>query len=324
MVSVVIPTYNRADSTIKAIHSVLSQTYKQYEVIVIDDGSTDGSDVPVQRFVQQQDGNGRRMFWIPQDNQGPSAARNEGIRRSHGELIAFLDSDDIWHSEKLEWQIKAFDVLGYDCGACCTDTRYTNNLGVDQSTFALLGRQYEKTIGIEHNAVKLLAKSFCGFFVSSLMARAEVVREVGGFNTAIHFAEDRDLFFRLCLASDLCYVNKQLVISDRSKTPSGSDCRPWDKVEVRLEGLRCMYHSWLEEESGLPETVRKTVVGELRANHAAWANWHLDNRRYTDARREVTEAIGLGVTPKMAAKFALTWIAPELARKLSGRPGAYL
>jgi len=324
MVSVVIPTYNRAQPTINAIQSVLNQTYLRYEVIVIDDGSTDGSGDAVRQFIQQRNGGGNSVFWVQQENQGPSAARNEGIRRAQGELIAFLDSDDTWHSEKLEWQVKAFDVLGYDCGACCTDVRLADGAGMDSSTFSRFGRHYEKTIGIERNAVQLLAKSFCGFWISSLLARADTIRQIRGFNTEIGFAEDRDFYFRLCLATGLCYVNKLLVICDRNKTPAGSDCRPWDKVEVRLEGLRCMYESWLDNEGALPAAARKTIVGELRANHADWANWHLDNRRYDDARREVSKAIRCGVTPKMAAKLALTWLAPEFARKLSGRPAAYL
>ncbi len=323
-VSVVIPTYNRAQPTIRAIQSVLVQTYKPYEVFVIDDGSTDSSDKTVQQFVQQRKASGDNVSWIQQANQGPSAARNEGIRRARGELIAFLDSDDTWHSEKLEWQVKALDELRGDCGACCSDTRYTNDDGMDLSTFSMFERQYQKTIAIERNAVQLLAKSFCGFFISALLTRTETVRKIGGFNTEVRYAEDRDLYFRLALATGLCCVSKPLVISDRSKTPAGSNCRPWDEVEVRLDGLRTMYQSWLEREDELPADVRKTIVGELRANHADWANWHLENRRYTAARHEVSEAIRCGFTPKMAAKFALTWIAPEVARKVSGRPAAYL
>lgn len=83
-VSVVIPTYNRAQPTIRAIQSVLVQTYKPYEVFVIDDGSTDSSDKTVQQFVQQRKASGDNVSWIQQANQGPSAARNEGIRKRPG------------------------------------------------------------------------------------------------------------------------------------------------------------------------------------------------------------------------------------------------
>lgn len=99
-VSVVITTYNYAEFIVDAIESVLSQTHPAYEVVVVDDGSTDETPAQVAPYVERG-----AVRYIQQDNQGPSVARNTGIAASSGELIAFLDADDTWLPEKLERQI---------------------------------------------------------------------------------------------------------------------------------------------------------------------------------------------------------------------------
>lgn len=95
LVSVVIPTYNRRDSIQRAIQSVLNQTYSNFEILVIDDGSTDDTEAVVKRM------NDSRIHYYRQENQGSQAARNCGIRLAKGEYIGFLDSDDEWMPEKL-------------------------------------------------------------------------------------------------------------------------------------------------------------------------------------------------------------------------------
>src|SRR5580704_14317503 len=96
LVSAVIPTYNRTDQAFSAVESVLGQTYSKVEVIVVDDGSIDGSDKIVEKFVDQKAAAGHRVFFVRQRNQGASSARNTGIAKATGEYIGFLDSDDIW------------------------------------------------------------------------------------------------------------------------------------------------------------------------------------------------------------------------------------
>ena len=95
--SVIIPTYNRCEFVKNAIQSVLDQTYKDYEIIVIDDGSTDSTKDSLSSIIEQ-------ITYIYQDNRGVSSARNTGIKKSIGSYIAFLDSDDLWEPKKLELQ----------------------------------------------------------------------------------------------------------------------------------------------------------------------------------------------------------------------------
>jgi len=322
LVSAVIPTYNRAQPTIEAIQSVLAQTYSKVEIIVVDDGSTDGSGELVEQFVQNM--NSREIFYLCQSNQGASAARNAGIEKARGTYIAFLDSDDRWLPEKLEWQVRALQQFDNECGACFTDARCVDNSGLDAGTFGVFGKRYQEMTGIDQTALRSLAKSFCGFWISTLLARTDLIRQIGGFNPAIAFAEDRDLYFRLALVTSLVYIDKLLVCCDRNSTPPGSMCRPWDRVDVRLQGQQRMYESWLGLGDALPADVRKTVRQQLRATHCDWANWHLENEHYDTARQEVSRAVCYGLTPTVTAKWVLTWIAPLIARKLCGRPAHYL
>jgi glycosyltransferase involved in cell wall biosynthesis len=105
-VSVVIPTYNRAEKVRKGVESVLAQSFTDLEVIVVDDGSSDDTG----QSLKYEFGDRIRYYFQP--NQGVSTARNKGIEEARGEWIAFLDSDDLWEKEKLEAQLKALEQVG--------------------------------------------------------------------------------------------------------------------------------------------------------------------------------------------------------------------
>src|ERR1700734_1651503 len=120
-VSVVIPTYNRAAEVPKAIESALAQTLSDLEVIVVDDGSSDDTGKILRNTF------GDRVRYFSQANQGASVARNRGVEEARGEWIAFLDSDDLWDKQKLEWQFRALEQFGPQCAACYTDTRLLNH-----------------------------------------------------------------------------------------------------------------------------------------------------------------------------------------------------
>jgi len=316
-VSVVIPIYNRVQQPIEAIESVLAQTYPNFEIIVVDDGSTDGSGEAIQRFISQRTNSSDQIQYFSQPNQGPSIARNTGIAKARGEYIAFLDSDDVWLPEKLEWQVQALEHLKNDCGACFTDARMVNNSDMDTSSFQLYGKPYEQTIGIDRDATISLAKSFSGFWVSTLLVRADMIRRIGRFSPDISFAEDRDLHFRLSLVTSIAYVNKPLIRTDRNPSPPGSTCRPWDKMEVQFRQQQHMLEKWLRMDPALPPDVRRIVVRGLRAQHSQWANWYLENARYHEARQAVSRAVKYELTPGLAVKWALTWLAPALARRIT-------
>jgi glycosyltransferase involved in cell wall biosynthesis len=315
-VSVVIPTYNRARQVETALKSVLAQTYSEFEALVVDDGSTDGTGEAVQRLITRQNGKEGQIRYFLQPNQGPSAARNKGIDEARGDWIAFLDSDDVWLPEKLELQMRAIRQFKGECGACFTDARMVNDLGMDASSFRCFGRHHDQTVGIASDAVLSLAKGFCGFWVSTLLARTDVVRQIDGFDPEIQCHEDHDFYFRLALVTPLAYIDKPLVRTDRSASPPGSTCRPWDKWHVRLSATQLMYEKWLGLGTASPPEARKIVERNLRSVHSHWTNWYLANEQYNEARQAVSRALHYGYTPNLAIKWTITRIAPTLGRKL--------
>ncbi len=125
LVSVIIPAYNASRFIRETLHSALSQTYKEIEIVVVDDGSTDDTAEIVTRF-SEADG---RVRLLSQQNQGASAARNHGISASTGEFIAFLDADDLWHPTKLEKQVKLLQESPADVGLIYTWCRMIDNEG---------------------------------------------------------------------------------------------------------------------------------------------------------------------------------------------------
>jgi len=123
-VSVIISTYNRAHLIGRAIQSVLNQTYQDFEVIVVDDGSTDNTEEIVKSF------NDPRIRYIRHEkNKGAAAARNTGIKAARGKYIAFQDSDDEWLPEKLEKQMKVFENAPPEAGVVYTDMQRINEDG---------------------------------------------------------------------------------------------------------------------------------------------------------------------------------------------------
>jgi glycosyltransferase involved in cell wall biosynthesis len=322
LISVVIPTFNRTQQVQAALRSVLAQTYPEFEVIVVDDGSTDGTGQALQMLISQEGWNGRvRYFFRP--NQGQSSARNMGIEKARGELVAFLDSDDIWLPEKLEWQVCALEQFKDECCACITDARLVDNLGLDTLAFSENGKSFEETMGIDFEAVRNLVKCRDPFWISTLLVRTDLVKQLGWFDNQLGYAEDHDFLFRLSLATSFCYVNKPLASLDRSKSPEGSNCRPWDEVEVRLRGTQSMFEKWLKLDSKLPPDVRKTVIQSLRRVYSGWANWYLEHERYEEARQAVCKAMKYEPTTKLAIKWTLTHAAPTLARRILPKMRVY-
>jgi len=319
LVSVVIPTYNRPQQTIAAVESVLAQTYPHIEVIVVDDGSTDGSGDVIDRFIDKKATYCRRLRFLRQPNQGPSVARNTGIAQAEGEYIAFLDSDDIWLPEKLEWQLEAIGRFKDRPSACVTDAQVVDGSGREDSSFRSHRRSYQQIIGIDRSATISLARSFCGFWTSSLLVRSDTIRQIGGFNPYISFAEDRDLHFRLSLVTLVAYVNKQLLRADRTPSAPGSTCRPWDNPEMQFQHQQRMLESWLKLDTPLPPKVRSEVRRALGALHSQQANWHLENSRYSEARCAASLAVEYKTTPGTFLKCVLTRLAPSLARNMAPR-----
>jgi len=185
-VSVVIPTYNRQRLVQDTIDSVLRQTFEDLELIVIDDGSTDDT----RRVLQ--DRYGTRLRYVYQENQGESAARNHGIALAGGEYVAFVDSDDLWHAQKLERQVKVFDA-DPGVGLVSTQAYWINYQGLElRKTPDGQGRQ-----GDAISWGELVLDNVIAGGGSSALIRKECLERTRGFDQSIRFGEEWDLWIRI-------------------------------------------------------------------------------------------------------------------------------
>ena len=196
MISVIIPVFNRRESVVRAIHSVLAQIDAEFEVLVIDDGSTEGSaEVVRENFANQV------QIHRFKENRGVSAARNQGIDRAHGEWIALLDSDDEWKPQKLSRQMRALCSSGLRI--CHTDEIWIRN-GVRVNPH----KHHEKDSG------NLFARSLelCCMSPSSILMCRETLLQAEGFDERLLVCEDYDLFIRLTCRHQVAFVPDKLVV----------------------------------------------------------------------------------------------------------------
>jgi glycosyltransferase involved in cell wall biosynthesis len=191
LVSVVIPVYNGARYLRAALESVFAQTYRSFEVIVVDDGSIDDSGKIAQSFPE--------VHYIRQENQGVAAARNTAIAVARGEFYAFLDQDDLWTPEKLRLQIG--HLLSHpDLGYSLTHQQFFLEPG------ATLPAWFRK---------ELLSSVHTGWVLGTLVVRRTVFDTVGNFSTGYSAANDSDWFFRAKAAGIPMAVVPELLLLKR-------------------------------------------------------------------------------------------------------------
>lgn len=200
LVSIVIPTFNRRRFVIDAIDSGLSQSHANCEIIVVDDGSSDGS------ADLLRDTYGDRIVLIEQANQGPGIARNSGIAAARGQFIHFLDADDQLHRRKVEIGLEIFRSRP-EVAVVYTHFQFVASDGaapLETPPF----EQYTDDVFCE-----LLRQTGCRILTSSSMIRAEALRAVGGFADDVDFrsAEDWDLFLRLARRYRFHGIDQRLV-----------------------------------------------------------------------------------------------------------------
>jgi glycosyltransferase involved in cell wall biosynthesis len=204
LVSVIIPTYNYAHFVIDAINSVLNQTYKSVEIIVVDDGSTDNTHKVLEKFILD-----RKIKYIKKNNGELSSARNAGIKVSTADYIAFLDADDMWEPNKLEEQIKIFKNSEY------------KNLGVVYCQYSLIdtsGRPLVHGYTVKINPTmkgmifeRLLESNTIVSSGSGVLIKRECLEKTGYFDEDLKSAEDWDMWLRLAKHFEFDYSDKNLV-----------------------------------------------------------------------------------------------------------------
>ncbi len=195
LVSIVIPTYNRENTILKAIQSVLNQTYKNIEVIVVDDCSTDNTE---QKVLNIKDN--RVKFYKLRSNQGACAARNEGILHAKGKYIAFQDSDDIWHNNKLEIQLRELQNTGANC-LFCDFNKYLDNT-TNVKTFPKNCK--EGFLSYEELLIRSVVSTQC------LIVKKDCLKNIK-FDTKMPRLQDWDLILELSKSFSVYHLKTVLV-----------------------------------------------------------------------------------------------------------------
>lgn len=236
LVSVIIPTYNRAETVGRTIQSVIAQTYRPMEVIVVDDGSTDQTLEALNRF-------GSEIKVILQTNRGPSAARNNGVAHSKGEIIAFLDSDDTWRNDKLENQIRIMEAGGESVPCCVSNAEIVLGNVVESTSF----KNAQVDCGLEEgywlNPSLLIATRFLLFNQVVAIRRAAFLK-VGGFNEKMRLLEDHDLAFKLSLIGPWAFIADPMV--EKSNDSEGLGVRAMKEPLVHALAWEGVLQSFLE------------------------------------------------------------------------------
>lgn len=248
-VSIIIPTYNRAHLVGRAIQSVLNQTYKDFELIIVDDGSTDNTEDITKEFQKK---NERINYIRHEKNKGGSAARNTGIKVARGEYIAFLDSDDEWLPTKLEKQTSYFNKCPNSVGAIyCLSYSQDDSSGYTKKS---------SPSNMKHgNIYKFLLNGWCPSATSSIILKAQVFEKSGVFDESLPSFQDYDLWIRVAQYYEFEFIEDHLVVIH-----SHEGSRVAGDLKPRLKGLNLFLEKWgdtIKEESGI------NVYNNIRRAH---------------------------------------------------------
>ena len=226
MVSVVIPTHNRVDLLSRAIDSALNQTYKNLEVIVVSDGSTDGTDELMQKYEKDS----RVKYINYKSGHGGNYARNMGIKAARGEFVAFLDDDDEWWSNKIEKQICIMSS-DKEIGLVYTGT---HSIFVDDNI------EFDSCSMLQGDMSKrILFDNFVGS-TTTVMLRKNVLEKSGLFDESLSAMQDYDLWVRVCQVCRVGVVSEPLVNYYNYNT-SGQITLNFEKYEKAYDILNNKY-----------------------------------------------------------------------------------
>ncbi|HEV2991801.1 MAG TPA: glycosyltransferase family A protein [Candidatus Angelobacter sp.] len=292
-VSVIIATHNRETLVAEAIDSVLAQSMKVREIIVIDDGSTDNT-----RRTLSHYGSRIRAFFQP--NQGPSRARNYGIREARGRWIAFLDDDDVWLREKIERQMQLAQQ-DPDLGLIyCSDHAVDEQLQVRHTRHAAhdnRGDVFEQ----------LLVRNF--IFTSGVIARNDAIEQAGPMDASLKFGEDWDLWLRIAARHPVDFVPEPLVLYRQSAT----GCLTRDTKAVdRLSAMQVILERALTLRNVSGETARQARYNLEREWTASLLTEGNNYKAFTHSLRAIGSSpsriegyrlLAYSLTPSVAREF---------------------
>lgn len=289
-VSVIIPTYNRLSLLKKAMESVLTQTYTNFEIVVVDDGSSDGTREYLLPLNDQ-----RIKSVLLDTNKGANAARNAGIRKADGRYIAFLDDDDEWLSDKLEKQVNIF--------------KHNNDVGIVYSTavIMLVNENIEYNTAPEAKGKifnELLLSNVIGS-TSTVILRRELLSMHGMFDERMPSMQDYELWLRLSKHTEVDFVKKPLILY-RCTTKKDSVSK---NVQSNIQAFSLISKLYEKEICGLAYNLKRKRVGGFNATIGLK---YLYSYRRVSAAKHFIIAFFLTFSLKYLIASLLSLISPKL------------
>ena len=304
-VSVVIPAYNVARYIGETLESVFAQTFANYEVIVVNDGSPD-----TEEFEQAIAPYLNRIRYLKQENLGASVARNTGLQAARGEFIAFLDADDLWLPAYLDQQMKFIRERG--CDLACADARFFG----DPSTE---GRTYMDTLmpaaaTVDDVTFLQLVNADRSLITSGVVARREPMMQVGLFDEALRNAQDFDLWLRLSLNGSRLSYQRKVLLKYRCRL----DGLTGDAINSHRRELRVF--DKIEQSYALPPAERDEVSLVIKNRRALlefeMGKHHAARGDFKQARESFEESNRLRPASKKQIALWLTSFAPRVMQAI--------
>ena len=271
-ISVVIPTLNRINTLQRALDSVINQTYKPAEIIVVDNGSSDGT----LKFLREQY---PKITILTENKIGVSSARNKGIKKSINQWIALLDSDDAWHPRKLEIQTSMLDSALKEYNLIHTDeVWFRNNKYINQM------KKHKKQGGYIFER----CLSLCCISPSSVLFKKNILDKVGLFDESLPVCEDYDMWLKICSSEEVLFAQDKLTYKygghkdQLSKSYWGMDRFRIKSIENIIKNFDLTYKQKKQAKKELIKKLKIIINGAFKRNNLSIVNEFSTKLEYWD------------------------------------------
>lgn len=304
MISVVIPLYNKGKSIAQTLECVLNQTFQDFEVIVVDDGSKDNSAAIVAQFTDT------RIHLIRQENGGVSAARNRGIEEAQGEYVAFLDADDVWQAGHLA---NLTNLIGKYPQCRAWASSYINNINGADHNIILNKIPFKGEDGILTNYFEVCSCSHPPVWSSAVCVKKALLKEIGGFPIGITSGEDLLTWARIAIKTDWAYSMKATAVYMMPITNSFTKkpTRPNDSGDPVCDGLKQLLKSDYGRRSELRHFIGRFYKMKASTNLRYGDRWNticecLKSILYRPFAKEIYPILVLALLPRFMQKKIFT------------------
>lgn len=308
LISVIIPTYNREKYVTEAINSVLNQTFKNYEIIVIDDGSADDTEIILRPYLD-------KIRYIYQNNMGVSSARNMGISQAKGRWIAFLDSDDEWTEEYLSTQKRQIDE--YPHAVAHITNAVTVHLNGEKSSLfdetKLICKFKNRECLIFERPLEIVI-NHAPWFIQSTIIRKDILLQTGLFDENLSIAEDLCLIGRVALRGGFTFCRKELVkVIRRVESIDNLGEQSMKRGIYRYKSFGKAYTGLLDYD-GLSKKEKRTVMRALGSIWRALGNALVMYSRKSEAQFYYKKSLFIYPSARSLLKFLGTFLPQGISR----------